>query len=70
MTCEDEYLIANAIGNRTTLPVPFAITFAGASASDVSCNATDNVAPDSIGVLEPPGNVTRPRIIYVAGAAS
>jgi hypothetical protein len=45
------------------LPVPVAITFAGASASDVSCNLTVNLAPDSIEIFEPPGNVTRPRII-------
>ncbi len=45
------------------MPVPVAITFAGASASDVSCNLTVNLAPDSIEIFEPPGNVTRPRII-------
>jgi len=45
------------------VPVPFAISFAGASASDLSCNSTVNLAPDSIEIFEPPENVTRPRMI-------
>ncbi len=45
------------------MPVPFAISFAGASASDVSFNSTVNLAPDSMGIFEPPENVTRPRMI-------
>lgn len=51
------------------VPVPCAIVFAGASARDVSCKATVNLAPDSSKVLEPPENETRPRIISFSSFA-
>ncbi len=43
------------------MPVPRAMILAGASARDVSCNSTFNIPSDSIGIGEPPGNMTRPR---------
>lgn len=66
LICEGGYRIANAMGNRVAVPVPCAITTAGASAKDVSWRTTVNFAPGSMTTLEPPENVTRPRMINLS----